>query len=47
MVEKKSMNENFEDNLDVVDINFADESLADCLELMIRITPTIMPEWMN
>lgn len=27
--------------------NLADESLSDCLEFLIRTTPTTMPEWMN
>ncbi len=27
--------------------NLSDESLADCLEFLIRTTPTTMPEWMN
>lgn len=44
MVEKKYMGKNFEDE---IEINLADESLADCLEIMIRMTPTNMPEWMN
>jgi hypothetical protein len=38
------MGKNFEDE---TEINLADESLADCLEIMIRMTPTSMPEWMN
>ena len=41
------MNKSFEDEFDDSDINFVDESLADCLEFLIRITPTKMPEWMN
>lgn len=41
------MSKNLEDELEDLNLNFADESLADCLELMIRMTPTIMPEWMN
>ncbi len=32
---------------DETEINFGDESLADCFELMIRMTPTLMPEWMD
>jgi len=32
---------------DESEINFSDESLADCLEFLIRIIPTDMPEWMD
>ncbi len=38
------MNRELEDE---TEINFSDESLADCLEFLIRITPTNMPEWMD
>lgn len=41
------MRKNSEDKNDDLDLNFADESLADCLEFLIRITPTSMPEWMD
>ncbi len=27
--------------------NLSDESLSDCLEFLIRTTPTTMPEWMD
>ena len=30
-----------------LDENLADESLSDCLEFLIRTTPTTTPEWMN
>ena len=32
---------------DETEINFSDESLADCLEFLIRTIPTDMPEWMD
>ena len=38
------MNRELEDE---TEINFSDESLADCLELLVRIIPTAMPEWMD
>lgn len=41
------MNKNSENGSDDLDENFSDESLADYLELLIRVTPTTMPEWMN
>lgn len=41
------MNKNLKHESDDLDDNFSDESLADYLELLIRMTPTTMPEWMN
>ena len=37
----------FSSDEDYSEINLADESLSDCLEFLIRTTPTTMPEWMN
>lgn len=37
----------FSSDDDYSEINLADESLSDCLEFLIRTTPTTMPEWMN
>ncbi len=37
----------FSSDNDYLGTNLADESLSDCLEFLIRTTPTTMPEWMN
>ena len=48
---KNSSEKNILNDIDPNDIyseeNLSDESLSDCLEFLIRTTPTTMPEWMN
>lgn len=48
---KNSSEQNIMNDIDFNDIyseeNLSDESLSDCLEFLIRMTPTTMPEWMN
>lgn len=48
---QNSSEQNIMNDIDLNDIyseeNLSDESLSDCLEFLIRMTPTTMPEWMN
>ena len=50
-IAKNSSGQNILNDIDPNDVyseeNLSDESLSDCLEFLIRTTPTTMPEWMN